>query len=142
MDFGYIIALQKCYMHLLDYPPSFIYFTWNLVVRFFFFFDIIVINCWLHWCKLISCPLFVAGSMISPVEVEGAGVQSLYVDLCNLIVESRTPTRDARGYGDGTHCRPMLGHNSHTCDPTNTQVRRPPFYFSFYKSEYLKNIYH
>ncbi|XP_054721539.1 atos homolog protein A-like [Uloborus diversus] len=43
-------------------------------------------------------------------------LRKLYIDLCNLIVESRIPGIDDRGYGEGIHCPPLMGPNTHCCD--------------------------
>ncbi|GIY91329.1 protein FAM214A [Caerostris extrusa] len=48
-------------------------------------------------------------------------LQTLYIDLCNLIVESRIPHFNDRGYGDGIHCPPLLGRSTHLCDLSKSE---------------------
>ncbi|GFU59544.1 protein FAM214A, partial [Trichonephila clavipes] len=50
------------------------------------------------------------------ISCSGSCLQKLYIDLCNLIVESRSPIFNDRGYGDGIHCPPLLGQSQHICD--------------------------
>ncbi|GBM48398.1 Protein FAM214A [Araneus ventricosus] len=58
-----------------------------------------------------------------PVNCEPA-LQKLYIDLCNLIVESRIPRFNEKGYGDGIHCPPLLGRNSHGCDLSKPECQK------------------
>ncbi|GFT24078.1 protein FAM214A [Nephila pilipes] len=51
-------------------------------------------------------------------------LQKLYIDLCNLIVESRNPRFNDRGYGDGIHCLPLLGRSTHICDFSKTECQK------------------
>ncbi|XP_035211623.1 protein FAM214A-like, partial [Stegodyphus dumicola] len=51
-------------------------------------------------------------------------LRKLYIDLCNLIVESRCPGVTDRGYGAGIHCPPLLGSNTHCCDLSKPECQK------------------
>ncbi|CAL1291064.1 unnamed protein product [Larinioides sclopetarius] len=58
-----------------------------------------------------------------PVKCESV-LQKLYIDLCNLIVESRIPRFNEKGYGDGIHCSPLLGRSTHGCDLSKPECQK------------------
>lgn len=51
-------------------------------------------------------------------------LRNLRIDLCNLIVESRTPGITANGYGEGVHCPSVSGANSHRCNLASAECQR------------------
>ncbi|GFR11275.1 protein FAM214A [Trichonephila clavata] len=58
------------------------------------------------------------------ISCSGNCLQKLYIDLCNLIVESRSPRFNDRGYGDGIHCPPLLGPSKHICDFSKSECQK------------------
>ncbi|XP_055929323.1 atos homolog protein A-like isoform X1 [Argiope bruennichi] len=63
--------------------------------------------------------------VVIPCSVKCESVlQKLYIDLCNLIVESRIPRFNEKGYGDGIHCPPLLGRNTHGCDLSKPECQK------------------
>ncbi|GFY62029.1 protein FAM214A [Trichonephila inaurata madagascariensis] len=58
------------------------------------------------------------------ISCSGSCLQKLYIDLCNLIVESRSPIFNDRGYGDGIHCPPLLGQSQHICDFSKSECQK------------------